>query len=121
MNYDPNIMFGVNTVKVTLQQWEYSGYVIMTIGGNCKGADIIKDASDLDEFSDNITENQCEFKVIDEPDDDDNYWFNCVLHNVDGEDMQVEDELDSLKNYIVKVEIIDFTEDKTDYDCADED
>lgn len=112
MNYDPNIYEGTHTIKVTLQEWDYTGYVIMTIGGNCKGASILQDALDLDEFEDNIDENQCQFKVLDEPDDEDRYWFNCVLYRDNGDELDVEDELDSLSDYIVKVEIIDYKENK---------
>lgn len=115
MNYDPNIYEGTHTVKVTLQEWDYTGYVIMTISGNCKGASILESAIDLDEFEDNISENQCKFKVFDEPDDDDNYWFSCILYRDNGDELDVEDELNSLSNYIVKAEIIDYVENKEEH------
>ena len=116
MNYDPNIYEGIHTVKVTLQEWDYTGYVIMTIDGNCKGASILRNALNLDEFEDNINENQCKFKVIDEPDDEDKYWFNCVLYRDNDDELDVEDELDRLPDYITKVEIIDYKEDKKEAD-----
>lgn len=122
MNYDPNIMFGVHTVKVTLQQWEYKSDMIVLVGGNCKGSSVITTAMDLSEQGEEgIIENNCHFAVIDEADDDGNYWFNCILYNADGDDMQVEDELDSLPNYIVGAEIINLVEDKDEYnDCEDD-
>lgn len=41
-NYDPNIRWGLHTIKVSFQRWDYKGYVTFVKGGNCKGLDILE-------------------------------------------------------------------------------
>lgn len=105
MEYNPNIRYGTHKVKITLQQWDYTGHVVTEIGGNCKGRTILESAMDLD--SNELIGNDCSFSIMDEPDDD-NYWFKCVLKNDRGDTLQIEDECDRLDAYIVAAEIIDF-------------
>lgn len=35
-NYDPNFRYGVHTIEVTLQQWDYKGTVRVKIAGQRK-------------------------------------------------------------------------------------
>ncbi len=46
MNYDPNICrnFATHTIKLTFGQWDYRAEIIVTVGGNCSGLDVIKSA-----------------------------------------------------------------------------
>ena len=46
MNYDPNIRWANQTVLLRLQSWDYIGTAEVTIGGNCKGANILQSAMD---------------------------------------------------------------------------
>lgn len=101
MNYDPNIRDATQIVRVTLQQWEYKGYLDVECGGNCKGKSILDFASEL--YEENIINNNCRFSIS----EDDEEYFNCILTNGD-EDMAVEDEVGSIESYIVGLEIIDF-------------
>lgn len=99
-NYDPNIKWGIHTVEITLQLWDYKGKITTEIGGNCKGFSILESAKD--EINENAKSN-CKFKIIDD-------WFRCELKDDRGDELEVEDELDNLDNHIVKIEIIDFKE-----------
>lgn len=71
-NYDPNICEGIHTIRVTFQQWEYTGHIAFTCGENCHGA-IMLDANFLDYDSqddiDRYAENDCDLKY----DEDDDY------------------------------------------------
>ena len=102
MNYDPNITWGAHKVKVTLQQWEYKGIIIVEVGGNCKGKPILELASEL--YDENILESDCNFKTVD---NDDFEGFVCDLKNNSGDILEVEEEWDELDNLIVGIEIID--------------
>lgn len=99
-NYDPNIMWGTHTIEVTLQQWEYKGKITTEIGGNCRGFSILESAKD--EINQKSRSN-CKFKIIEDS-------FCCELKDNKGNELEIEDELDNLDNYIVKIEIIDFKE-----------
>ncbi len=109
MNYNPNTRDGLHSVEVALQSWEYRGSFVIEIGGNCKGAKILEEALNPDYYNYNITKNNCSFVMIDQPDDDNNYWFKCELKAESGNVLLVEDKCDSLSDYIVAVTIIDYT------------
>lgn len=108
MNYNPNVRNGIHKVKMTLQQWEYIGEIIFEVGGNCKGKSILECAMDV--YEEDIIENSCNFSYFDETDDDGDNWFKCILKDDDGNEMEVEDKGESLEDYIVGIEIIDFKE-----------
>ena len=101
-NYNPNYMWGTHTVKITLQQWNYKGELIVEIGGNCKGFSILESSKDSINKEETYNSN-CKFQIEDN-------WFYCILKAEDGDELDVEDELDNLEDYIVKIEIIDFKE-----------
>ncbi len=100
-NYDPNYAYGKHTVEITLQSWQYTGKIKTKISGNCKGFSVLESAKDI--YEDDKYESDCEFKIEDD-------WFSCTLKDENGETLDVDDELDSLEDYIVKLEIIDFEE-----------
>ncbi|MDU6989836.1 MAG: DUF5406 family protein [Escherichia coli] len=41
-NYNPNIRWGIHTIKLSFQQWDYKGFITFEKGGNCKGLDILE-------------------------------------------------------------------------------
>lgn len=99
-NYDVNIHWGIKTVKVTFQIWEYRGYVTCCVKGNTKGASLLRvDADDLYDMS--FVENDAQLRIS--TDD----WYEITLKNEAGEKMVDEGELNDLSDYIVAVEIID--------------
>ena len=106
-NYNPNITWGVHTIEVTLQQWEYIGHLIFKNGGNCKGRDILDfDFMDYEGFP---IESDCDFQYHEEDD-----YFSAILKDKDGNTLEVEGETEEFNQMIVKVEIIDYVEEKRD-------
>ncbi|EGO9191821.1 hypothetical protein DUY54_06045 [Enterococcus faecalis] len=111
-NYDPNIFWGLHTIKVSFQQWDYKGYLTFVKGGNCKGLDVLNiDADDLYDMK--FKENPVNFRLLG-TDVEGGEWFAMTLKNDKKDEMLVEDEWDCLKDYIVGVEIIDFVEEETE-------
>lgn len=102
-NYDPNIRWGVHTIKVTFQQWEYRGYVTYQLRGNVKGIVAFPtDAEDL--YNQKFLDNNA--RLEDLGDD----WFRMVLTDENGDETEVEDEWRYLNDSIVGVEIIEYVE-----------
>ena len=102
-NYDPNIRWGVHTVKVTFQEWEYSGFVTFKIKGNPKGLNILnRDAEEL--LQRKLLDNNAELRRLDED------WFSMILTDEQDEELIVEEEIRYLNDYVVAVEIIDFVQ-----------
>lgn len=105
-NYDPNIINGTHTIRVTLQMWDYKGHIIQKIKGNCKGREIL----DFDfEYEDEFPNNDCQMEYNEEYD-----GFKCVLTNECGETTKFEGDAEDMNSLIVAVEIIDF---KKNEDC----
>lgn len=99
--YDPNIGYGIHTVKITLQQWGYTGHIIWRIGGNCKGKRVLDFDFELFEEDFNL-ENDCQMKW-------DDGLFLCVLHDGEGNELEIEGEWEEMNELIVGMEIIDFS------------
>jgi len=115
MNYNPNMYNAIHTVRLTFQQWEYTGHIAFEIGGNCKGAELFENVlDDLDEDT-KFVENDCKFK-FNEPDEDTNEdyadgWFSMTLKNKAGDELSCNDTLpDDLPEMLVAVEIVDVKE-----------
>ena len=100
MNYDPDIDWSKQAVKLTFALWEYRAVKAVTVGGNCKGAAIFEAAID---------------KVFDElpkrtvtVDGKDMEMASIVLMK-DGEELIVEDEevfeVDWLGDMCIAIEI----------------
>lgn len=105
-NYDPNIRWGIHTVKVSFQQWDYKGYLTFIKSGNCKGLDILDiDADDLYDIK--FKENPVNFRLLG-TDDDGEEWFAMTLKNDKDDELLVEDQWECSKDYIVGIEIVDF-------------
>ena len=49
-SFDPNYIncFSKKTIKLTFQQWEYTGTAFVEIGGNCSFVDMLSDFQDGD-------------------------------------------------------------------------
>ena len=101
-NYDPNISFGVHTVRVTLQRWDYVGHLTQQVHGNCKGSAVL----DFDfELESEFPDNDCNLSY-----DEDRDCFSCVLHNDSGDTLSVMDDSREMNKMIVCVEILDYQE-----------
>ncbi|MEB5950520.1 DUF5406 family protein [Enterococcus innesii] len=97
--YDPNISWAIHTIKISFMIWDYKGYVTYKTKGNCKGLSLIAiDSGDL--YDANFDDNPVNFRDLDAD------WFAMELTNEKGDVTLVEDEFDSLGDYIVGVEII---------------
>lgn len=104
MIYDPNINYGVHTIRVTFMQLDYIGHIAFEIGGNCKGAALLNSdfLIDLDEGDiERFVENDCDFAI-------DDHIFSVNLKNGNGDILIVKDYEDEIDNMIVGFEIVDF-------------
>jgi hypothetical protein len=43
-NYDPNLRWAKQRVRLTLKQWDYTATLITTVHGNCHGFEIFESA-----------------------------------------------------------------------------
>ena len=100
--YNPNIYKGIHTVKITLQQWEYKGHIVIKIRGNCKGRSVLDFDFGCEE---NFQNNNCQMKYHKKED-----YFTCVLKNGSGNTLRCEGDAEEMNDMIVGVEIIDFCE-----------
>lgn len=107
-NYDVDIHWGIKTVKVTFQIFEYKGYVTYRVKGNTKGSSLL--AIDADYLIDTkFLDNNAQLVASDDG------WYTIVLRNDKGEELRDEGEMDDLNDFIVAVEIIDMVpEDEED-------
>lgn len=104
-NYDPNNRWGKHLIKVTFQQWEYSGSVVLEIGGNTKGLSVMSIDSDrLYEAAEanSFAENSIQLRDLESA------WFAMVLKDKNGDELIHEDEWDRIEETIVGLEIIKF-------------
>lgn len=82
-NYDPNIRWGLHTIKVSFQQWDYKGHVTFVKNGNCKGLDVLNiDADDLYDMK--FKENPVNFRLLGANDGGEE-WFAMILKNNEDE------------------------------------
>lgn len=107
-DYDPNIRWGTHKWEFTFQIWGYRLKMTHSMGGNCRGFTTLESA--LDSLADKLYEEQGEYPEIVL------YKFNRQTQEEDellvtlGEDEKdIEDEL---KDMLVKVELINFEEEK---------
>ena len=108
-NYPANIRNGIHTVSIILQSENYKGEVQIEIGGNTRGVstlNYIDEDGDWLEEGMEFMKNDCDLRTLE--DDYGDYWFNCKLKDEDGNTLEIEDEIEFLKDYIVGVNIIKF-------------
>ena len=98
-------------VKVTFARADYFGHVVLTVGGNCKGASILSSVLDFWENCevedvDNLAQNDCKLALY--KGNYDEYWFRISLRKPDTGNIMYLYELDyeDLTDMIVAVEII---------------
>lgn len=102
-NYDPNIYWGIHTIRITIQQWGYVGHIIRKVHGNCKGMTVM-------DFDPGITydesfESDCCLRF-----DEDGEGFRAILKDADGNTLEIKEETRDFNKMVVAVEIIDFVE-----------
>lgn len=103
-NYDPNPSYGVHTIEITLQSWEYIGHIRQKVNGNCKGKDML----DFDfDCEDEFPENDCNLKYH-----EDWGYFSATLKDSEGNTLEVEGDSRDFNKMIVKMEIVDFQKDR---------
>lgn len=109
--YEPE-QRGVHTIRVTFAYENYFGHVAFEMGGNCKGASILKEGVDYWETCDEddierLKENDCDLTL--HVDDDDDYGFALRLKNKDGDVCTFSDLSDSeLQDMIISIEFTDY-------------
>lgn len=102
-NYDPNIRYGIHTVRITIQQWGYVGHITKKVGGNCKGIDVM----DFDfEYDDLDLENDCSLQFDEGAD-----YLTATLRDEAGNTLLVDGSARDFNRMIVAVEIIDLVKD----------
>ena len=109
-NYDGvNGSWGTTTIKVLFQVWRYKGSMIYTVGGNCKGLEILP--RDGLSIIDSLENAKFEGMTITPFDDDDAWFAQMTLTSDDGDTLgyDVADECE-LEHMIVGMQIIDFVE-----------
>ncbi len=110
-NYDPNISYGVHTVRFTLMQWDYVGHISIEIYGNSRGAPLLDPYGYIiDEENEDVkkfVENDCNYQMCGD-------YFRMELKNSKGDTIYVEDYYDELERMIVGIEIVDFKEKQND-------
>lgn len=111
-NYNKNIEWGTAIIEITLQLEEFIGHYRIKLTGNTKGAELLEEGLRIDFLEDeDIIYNDCNLKFIksDNIELDDSEGFECTLAN--GEDtLELSGVKENLQDYIVKVEIIEYTE-----------
>lgn len=99
-NYDSSINYGVHTVQITIQQWNYVGHIIQYVNGNCKGREVL----DFDfRYEDADMINDCKLLYNENVD-----IFSAILTRSDGHVLKVKGNAEEFNDMIVSVEIIDF-------------
>lgn len=97
-NYDPNIAWAKQLVRVTLMQWDYRATVETVVGGNCQGFEIFECA--IGNAYDGLPTRKY----------DGDEYPHVVLTRADGDTLECEDEEltgeDWLKRMVVGIEII---------------
>lgn len=116
-SFDPNYInyFSKKTIKLTFQQWEYTGTAFVEIGGNCTFADMLSDFQDGDTLLSLLKQktSKLDFKFEDlGQDEEGENWFRAILFSDTGEECETEYFLDSLPEMLVGIELVDIqTED----------
>ena len=112
-NYPMNIRNGVHTVAIKLQSQQYKGELQLKITGNTQGLTVLnyfdEDGDWLDENT-TFLKNDCGLNLTQNYDNE--YWFSCKLRDKEGNTIEIEMEIEYLKDYIVGIEIIDFEEEQ---------
>lgn len=116
-SFDPNYInyFSKKTIKLTFQQWEYTGAAFVEIGGNCSFVDMLSDFQDGDTLLSLLKQKTSkldfDFEDLGQDEEGDN-WFRAILFSDTGEKCETEYFLDALPEMLVGIELVDIqTED----------
>lgn len=102
-----------HTIRLTLNRDGYVGHIAFTMGGNCRGSEILEcgvdyfDTCDAEDIQ-NLIENDCNLELH-AGDEDWEPWFSLELTKPgsDTDVLQYDDiDVEDLKNLLVGVEII---------------
>ena len=105
-NYDPNLT-GIHKVKITLQQWDYVGHVIIEIRGNCRGFNIIG-CADFEILDIDLAESDCDLQFF----EDEYEVFTVKLKNENGDTLEIHEDSRGMNDMIVAVEILELVEEQ---------
>lgn len=107
--YDVNIKFGIATIRVYLQVFEFRGFYDIEIQGNVNGSDYLESAIEADLYEQNdIKNSDCEMKIFENKE---GYTcISCVLKDRHGNTLEIDEDIDTLPEYIVGCHIIDYKE-----------
>lgn len=98
MNYDPNIKFAKQSVRLTFGLWDYRFVTEVDVGGNCKGQSIIESA--VDNYFDKLP-----FVQVDGGD-----MSSITLARQNGDSLKCDDDelrgIEWLKNMLIGAEIV---------------
>ena len=111
-SFDPNYIncFSKKTIKLTFQQWEYTGTAFVEIGGNCTFVDMLSDFENGDTILSLLKQKTSKLNFIFEDlgqDEEGKKWFRTILKNDTGEKFETEDFLDSLPEMVVGIDLVD--------------
>lgn len=108
-----NNSWGTTTIKVLFQVWQYKGSMTYTVGGNCKGLEVLP--RDGMSIIDSMDAANFEGMSITLFDDDDAWLAKVYLTADDGETLEYDVESEAeFENMIIGMQIIDFTEEYPD-------
>ena len=111
-SFDPNYIncFSKKTIKLTFQQWEYTGTAFVEIGGNCSFVDMLSDFQDGDTLLSLLKQKTSkldfEFEDLGQDEEGEN-WFRAILFSDTGEECETEFFLDELPEMLVGIELVD--------------
>ena len=111
-SFDPNYIhcFSKKTIKLTFQQWEYTGTAFVEIGGNCSFVDMLSNFQDGYTLLSLLKQKTSKLNFIFEDlgqDEEGKKWFRTILINDTGEKCETEDFLDSLPEMVVGIDLVD--------------
>ncbi|WP_279125742.1 DUF5406 domain-containing protein [Lactobacillus taiwanensis] len=111
-SFDPNYIhcFSKKTIKLTFQQWEYTGTAFVEIGGNCTFADMLSEFENGDTLLSLLKQktSKLNFDLKDiSQDEEGKNWFRAILISDTGEKCETEDFLDALPEMLVGIDLID--------------
>jgi len=115
LNYDPNLRWNTQTIKITLGTWDYRAERAVQVGGNCFGFSVLEAAFEslFEQIrEENSVPDDCENDEICEEND-----FSILMHREhDGADLLCEPDQDDceewLKQLVIGMEIVDIQKDK---------
>lgn len=97
--YNRYINNGVHLIEIIIQFLKYKGRIIMAMGGNYYGKDVLD--FDFEIYSDDDFIDDCNLYK----DEDVDIW-TATLHDKDGKTIEIEEDADFFNDMIVKKEIV---------------